>query len=389
MPNTLDANGLQVNSVTDITAELVAGMQAIFGSDINVSQNSPDGQLIGIFAQAAADILEVLLDVYNSFSVETAFGVTLDQRVALNGLSRRAGTFTIIPILVTVDRALNLAGLDGLGTGQIFTIADDAGNQFQLIATHAFGGAGNATLNFQAVTIGQVETTLNTITNQVTTVLGVTSVNNPNPPVSIGVNEETDAQLKIRHGQSFYLAANGPAAAIEAALLAVPDVIDAFVPENDTGSPANGVPAHGIWVIVNGGTNAEIGQAIYSKKMPGCAMAGAQSFVVSRPNGTTFTAQWDTAVQENLYVKFSLTAKHAGAAFNVDVVKAALAAALLYKLNGDPNVGDVVIALNTIVPDFIVTNPGVSSDGITYSDIITPSDFKHFFVADASRITIV
>lgn len=387
MPNVLDANGLQVKTLTEIIADLTSGMQAIFGADINVSSNSPDGQLIGIFAQAAQDNLELLLDVYNGFAVEAAYGQVLDQRVALNGITRRAGTFTVTPADITVDRALTLQGLDG--TAPFFTVADNAGNQFVLQSTHVFVGAGTATLNFQAVAIGQVETTPNTITNQVTQVLGVTAVNNPSPASIVGVNEETDFDLKIRRDQSFYLQADGPAASVEAALLAIPDVVDAFVPENDTNAPANGVPAHGIWAIVNGGTDAEVGQAIYSKKMMGADMAGADTFVISRPNGTTFTAKFDRAATENLYVEFSLTAKHAGAAYNADVVKAALAAALVYKLNGNPNVGDVVIALNSIVPDFIVTAPGVSSNGSSYFDVITPSDFKHYFVADISRITIV
>lgn len=387
MPNLLNANGLQVKTLNEIIADLVAGMQAIFGADINVSSNSPDGQLIGIFAQAAQDNLELLVDVYNGFAVEAAYGQVLDQRVALNGITRRAGTFTVTPVLITVDRALTLQGLDG--TAPFFTVADDAGNQFQLQATHVFVGAGSATLNFQAVAIGQVETTPNTITNQVTQVLGVTNVNNPSPASTVGINEETDFDLKIRRDKSFYLQADGPAASVEAALLAIPDVVDAFVPENTTNAPANGVPAHGIWAIVNGGTDAEVGQAIYSKKMMGADMAGAASYIITRPNGTTFTAKFDRAVPQDLYVQFSLTAKHAGAAYNADVVKAALVAALVYKLNGKPNVGDVVIALNTIVPDFIVTSPGVSDDGSSYADVITPSDFKHYYVADVTRIDIV
>lgn len=387
MPNMLDANGLQIKSLSDIVAELIAGMQAIYGADINVSANSPDGQLINIFAQASEDILELLVDVYNGFTVEGSYGVVLDQRVALNGIARRAGTFTVTPVDITVDRALTIQGLDG--TTPFFTVADDAGNQFQLVSTHVFGGAGSASLNFQAVSIGAVETTPNTITNQVTQVLGVTDVNNPAPASITGVNEETDPDLKIRRDRSFYLAANGPAAAIEAALLAIPDVTDAFVAENDTAAPANGVPAHGIWAIVNGGTDAEVGQAIYSKKMMGADMAGADSFVINRPNGDTFTAKFDRALTEDLYIQFSLTAKHAGAAFNADVVKAALTAALVYHLHGNPNIGDVVIALNTIVPDFIVTGPGVSDDGTNYFDVITPSDFKHYFIADIARIDIV
>jgi hypothetical protein len=72
MPNQLDANGLQVNSLNDLVANLTAALQAIYGDDINVAPNSPDGQQINIFAQAVEDMLETLLDTYNIFFVDSA-----------------------------------------------------------------------------------------------------------------------------------------------------------------------------------------------------------------------------------------------------------------------------------------------------------------------------
>lgn len=384
----VDASGLVLETLPEIKTNLETGLKTIYGPDIVVASNSPDGQIIGIFAQAAIDLRELLLQVYNSFSVPAAFGVLLDQRVALNGLARKAGTYTVAQVLITVDQALTLPGLDQAIVTP-FTVKDENGNQFQLVTSYVFGGAGSATLAFKAQNIGAILTAPNTITNQSTTTLGVTAVNNPSTTSDvIGVNEESDQALKIRHGQSFYLAADGPAKAIAAALLSIPAVQDAFVIENSTTGTVNGTPAHSIWCIVTGGAAVDIAQAIYSKKNLGCGLRGAITQGVSRPNSGTFTAKWDVSISQPLHISFGLTARVAGATFDIPTLKTQLAAALAYKLGQSPNIGDVVNAMLTLAPDGYLTAIGVSSDGMTYVDSISPTDSQYYFTLSSANITI-
>ena len=159
--STLDQTGLTIESQSQIVADLTAGMQTIYGASINVNSNSPDGQFINLMAQVLIDLLELVQAVYNSFSVASAYGTQLDNRVALNGLQRQAGTYTVAQVNITVSGAVTLYGLDQ-PTHTTFTVADSTGNKFQLAVTHVFSGAGNATLAFQSAVIGQVQTTPNT-----------------------------------------------------------------------------------------------------------------------------------------------------------------------------------------------------------------------------------
>jgi len=391
MPNSIGNTGLTVKTAPEIVADLTTEMQGIFGTDINVDSNSPDGQLINIFAQAAVDNLELLMDVYNSFTVPASYGVLLDQRVALNGLTRRQGTYTQAEVSLVINQSITLVGQDALitdPTAQPYTVSDNTGNQFQLKVTATLG-AGTHVETFQAVAIGQVETIANTITNQVTTILGVTSVNNPSTASDvIGVNEESDAELKVRHSQSFALASTGPADSVAAALLAIPDVTDAFVVENDTNNTVSGTGAHSIWCIVAGGTDAEIGTAIYSKKAPGCGMRGGESYTVARPNGTNFVALWDTALPEDLYVQFAINPISGGGAFDNDAIKTALVAALRWTLGQSPNIGQIIAAMQTIAPLGYLTGVGVSDDGMSYLDVVTPTSPLYYLVLDVSRIDI-
>lgn len=392
MPNQLTSDGLEIKTFDEIYSTITAGLQSIYGADINVQQSSPDGQNVNIFAQAALDNLELLVDTYNSFSPYGAYGVVLDQRLALNGLTRNPGTFTMQNVDITTDRALTLPGLDadinnpdGVG----FTVSDDQGNQFILAATAVISAPGTQTLAFRAKAVGKVETTPNTITNQVTVTLGVTDVNNPETYTSQGQDEESDLDFRVRHSKSFNLAATGPSDAVEAAIMAsVPLVTDAFVAENDTTGTVNGVPAKSVWIIVENGADSDIGQAIYAKKVPGCGMKGSVSVVVTRPNGTTFTAKFDRPVPQTLYVKFTMVPKVSGVTFDTDLIKTQLANALIFKLNQGANVGNVVVAMLTIAPLAILTDTKVSSDGANWYDKIDPSDYQHKFLAAPARIAI-
>lgn len=391
MPNEITTSGLTIKTITEVIADLTASLQATYGDDINVSQNSPDGQLINIFAQAVIDNLELLADIYNTFSIESAYGTILDQRVALNGIARVAGTYTVTPVTITVDRALTLTGLDALDsdpTAVVFTVSDDAGNQFQLVTTKIFSASGSSSLDFQSSVIGQIETTLNSITNQVTSTLGVTAVNNPSAVTTLGVDEETDAQLKIRHAASFKLASTGPADAVRAAVLSADNVVDAYVVENATSAPVSSVPANSLWVIANGGTDADVAAAIYSKKAPGCGLYGSVSVTVTRPQGNSASISFDRAVTENLYIKFSIVARYTGAAWDTTAIKTALVSALAYSLGQTATIGDIVLAMSTITPQGYLVSVGVSSDGITYGDNLVPTTAKYYFVLDTGRITI-
>lgn len=117
-------------------------------------------------------------------------------------------------------------------------------------------------------------------------------------------------------------------------------------------------------------------------------MTGSESYVVTRPNGTNFTALFDRALSEDLYIKFTINPKVPGLSFDTDTIKDELVAALQYKLNQSPNIGDIIIAMEAIEPRSYQTELGVSDNGVTYDDSISPSTLQHKFVLDSTRIDI-
>ena len=395
MPDDLNGNGLQTKTLTEIVTELEDGLKVIYGTDINVESNSPDGQLINIFAQSAIDIRELITETYNSFNPDTATGRLLDQRVTINNIIRNAGKYTITPIEIIVDRTVNLSGLgadfnDPNASG--YTVADDSGNEFLLIDDQALT-SGTHTVNFRAKEIGQVETTVNTITNPVTIVLGVTSVDNPSGALSIGTDEESDAQLRVRRQKSVALSSSGYLNGLLGTTLALDGVTEAKIYENVTNAvDSDGIPAHGIWLIVEGGSSSDIGNAIYSKKSYGANMKGTVEETITTVSGAIFTAKFDRPVAENLHIRFDIQKTDASAVFDQSAIKSDMVSNLVYKIGQASDTSSVTVsainAINNTGGGGVPVNVEISNNGSTWVDYLEVATLDSQFTLDVSRITI-
>lgn len=395
MPDILDANGLQVKTLQEILSDLTTGMQGIYGSDINVDQNSPDGQFLNIVAQAGVDLRELIVQVNANFDPDRAAGTILDERVVINSISRRGGTYTTQPIDITVDRTVNLQGLDDAfdsasGTG--YTVQDAAGNQFILIESVTLT-AGTSTQNFRAALIGRVETTVGTITIPVTIILGVASVTNNSGPLTLGENEETDAELRIRRQQSVALSSSGYLNGLLGTILLLDGVAGAKLYENVTNSTdADGIPAHGIWAIVDGGADNDIGNAIYTKKSFGANMKGAQSVIITTASGGTFTALFDRPSAENLYIRFNIQPIVVTPSLNVAAIKQYIVDNLTYDISQAAETSRItavaLAAINDSGSGGVPTEVQISTDNSTWLDYIEVTTLDQQFLASTARITI-
>ena len=395
MADVLDRNGLQLKTLTEIRDELVQDFQGIYGNNINVDQNSQDGQQLNIYAQGAVDLREILQRINAGFDPDQASGRILDQRVAINGISRESGTYTTTPVEITVDRALNLVGLDDQSdklqptVSNLYTVRDNAGTEFYLLDSISIVAPGIQSLTFRAAEIGSVEIQVNTITEPVTVISGVTNINNPSGALSIGRNEESDTALKIRRRQSVAIPSIGYLDGIEASLVALEGVVNARVYENVTSViDSNGIPPHSIWAIVEGGSPTEIGRAIAAKKSSGSGMRGVQSVDIPRPNGSSIIINYDEPGSEDLYIRFSISLI-GGGFLDTENVKREIVNRLLWEIGNDAGADDVIEFLKETNELYRVTQMEVSLDGTIWSEIATISSIQNRFVNDITRITIL
>lgn len=387
--NSVGPSGITIQALSDILSELTAGMQAIYGAGINLNPNTPDGQMINLIAQAKEDVLEMILSVAASMDPDQATGVLLDQRCAINGVSRQQGTYTQQSVTVTASQALTLSGLDTQPTAP-FTVADSAGNQYQLLATYSFGAAGSTALAFQAANLGAVSSAANDITVPVTIIAGVTGVTNPAGPTTVGTNEETDAALRIRRASSVALPSKGWRSSLLSAIYDTAGVVQAVIFENYTSSTdGNGVPANSIWCIVNGGTNTDVASAIDSRRSAGCGMKGSVSVSVTEDDGTVIAILFDRPTPENLYFQATLTAI-TGALDKVWIAAQVLATfGTSYTINQSADTASIVSYIKSIAANASVSVEGVSTDGTHWFPLVNPTGVNYqFLIPDAAHITI-
>lgn len=395
MPNIIDASGLTTKTKDEIVTYLNGQFQTAYGADINLEPSSPDGQIIGIIAQLAVDNLDLQTQIYNTFNPDNAIGTTLDARAALNGIQRKGGTFTLTNITVVTDRSLSLAGLDteidnpdGVG----YTVQDSSGNKFILAASQVVAGAGTYVYQFRAKDIGAVLTVPNTITTPVTIVLGVVSVNNPTALTSLGIDQEQDSLMKVRRQRSLALSSRGYLEGLLAALLNVNSVTAAFVYENVTGAvDGDGVPEHSIWVIVNGGSDADVAAAIYSKRNAGCGMKGSEVVNVLQVDGTLFTIKFDRVTAQNLYIQLTMTPLDGVGTIDTTFMKAQIVARLVPGVYEQVNINELSTIVQQIDPNALVVptvGDGFSLTAGSYTNTLTPSAKNRQFALATARIAI-
>jgi uncharacterized phage protein gp47/JayE len=390
MPNTIGADGIEVKTRTELRDEMVAGFEAAYGSDINLEQSTPDGQTINIFVQSVLDMEDLLVQIYNSFDPDNAVGRTLDQRVAINGIQRQAGTYTITNVTVVVGSNCNLPGLDQTDEPP-YTVSDNAGTKWFLIQSRTGVTAGSHVYSFRAEFPGANLTIPNTITIPVTIVLGVVSVNNPTTYTTLGLDEESDAALKVRRQKSVSLASQGYLAGLIAALENINGITSVAVYENKTGTTdINGVPSHSIWVIVSGtASDEEIATAIYQKRNAGAGMYGAESYIITQVDGSPFEINWDIVEPEDLYIEFDATSLDGVSTIDTDGIKDYLVANFVPGVNEQVNINDLATVVQQFDNNCLVTNAGFADNGGgPFEPVSSPSARNKQFVVSAVNISI-
>lgn len=379
MSDLFNENGLQTATAPELLSDLETAFKAIYGDDVLLDSSTPDGQWLNIMVQKGVDVRGILMQLYNSFNPDNAQGAILDQRCAINNIFRKAGTFTTVTINITTDRQVTLQGVDENynspeATG--FTIQDNEGNRFVLVNTTTLS-AGTTAVLFRAQNLGNVVVLPNTITTPVTIVLGVISVNNPSVANEVGVDEETDAELRVRRRQSVSISSFGYLNGLQAALLQLDGVNDVNVYENYTDSTdSNGTPAHSIWVVIDGGSTAEIADTIYGRKCPGTNMRGNITYTIITPAQTQFVAKWDNAVSVPLYVKFNIKPVTEDITFDQDAIKEYIESNLSFGIGDSAETATITElaqkAIDSVGGQGYALNVLISDDNNTWVEYLEP-----------------
>lgn len=353
----LTYSGLQTKDFNTLLSEIQSSIQEIYGQNgeqINFGSNTPDGNFTNILAELGTVVRELITEVYNSCDPTKCSGAVQDTRYQINYLTRNVGTFTIQNVDITTNKTVSLQGLDGNYADEdatAYAISDDNGNIWYLIDSITLF-SGTSSVAFRAKEKGQIIPIIGTITNQVTIVDGVTNVINNVGYTSLGVEEESDNNFRVRRERSVANNSGNNLDSIIGNLLSLEgvDAVNAHINVTNETDETGTLP-HYMWIVVEGGANTDIAEIIYSN-MAGCGTRGQVSIPLMTLGLQTININFDRPTIKPLYIKFDLQLLVDLIEINQEAIKEYIANNLSYNIGENAETSKITeVCANAITSD--------------------------------------
>ncbi|HBM3085714.1 baseplate J/gp47 family protein [Klebsiella michiganensis] len=350
---TVTAEGISAPDYQTVLDTITGYFQQIYGLDAYLEPDSKDGQMVALVVLAIHDANNTAISVYRSFSPATALGDALTSNVKINGITRRAATNSTVDLLLTGTVGTTITNGSVRDTNSVI---------WNLPATVVIGTDGTVVATATCANSGAVAAVAGSVNGINTPTRGWASVTNP-LAATVGIAAETDAELRVRQSQSVALASLTPFDAVDGAIANVEGVTRHKLFENDTETTdANGLPAHSISAIVEGGDATEIANTIRSTKGQGVSTYGTTAVIVTDKYGNPYTIRFSRPVDVPIYVSITIQALTGYSSQVGDEIKAAVAAYI-----NSLAIGDGVLLSRVYSP----ANLGVVSGGnARYYDIM-------------------
>ena len=292
----LDTTGVIVPQTSGLLADVQTEYQSVFGADLIVTPDTPQGVLITAETLARTEVVNNNAALANQINPNIAGGVFLDAILALTGMQRTVATPTVVT-------NVTLSGVAGTVIAAGSLASTSAGDQFQSVSTVTLGSGGTAIVNFQSVATGAIPCAGSALSIVVSSILGWETVTNnpsgsPASATTLGSTTQSDQAARALRQNTLAFQGVSLAEAITSALYATEGVSSLIFQENVAASTQtiNGISmvAHSIYTCVDGGTDLAVATALLENKSSGCAWNGGTTVSVVEPaSGQTYSVAFD------------------------------------------------------------------------------------------------
>lgn len=277
----LTGSGVIVPDTERVLSDVQAEWKDIFGQDLSVAPETPQGRIIEMIARSRIFTLQAVAATSNMLNINKAYGFVLDDIGSIFQIQRKAATYTTVQITMSgvADTVIPI------GT----QLRSDAGDLFINDYEYIIGSNGSTTGAFRAVESGVVLVEVGTITTIVSSVTGLESVIN-NAPATSGDEQESDQEFRNRIKESLNINSMSVLSAISSAVANISGVkqVKAYENTSSTDSVLNDIfkiPGHSIGIFVDYDETDPITEpvaysiagAIYNKKTLGAGFVGAET----------------------------------------------------------------------------------------------------------------
>ena len=383
----IDANGFKAESFTEILTRLSNGLKNIYGQDINLDQDSPDGQQLGIQANIISDFQDLALYIYNSMDPDLADGANFDKLLKLLARTRLPSSRSTVDIEMVLNKTVSIPAS--------YTIKD-LNNQNWIIGTAQTLDAGTHLVSFYSEDWGNITAEPNTINEQVTILTEVVSINNPESAIS-GRDEESIVQVRERRNKILEINASSTIGSIIGKILDLNGVIDAVPYENMTKiyDPVRDIQPNSYWIVVKGGDIAQISEIIAKDKTGGTGLKGQvetvyiEKFV--RKDGSVrefyHDVKFDRPTEVSIHIKFKVSRKISTQSIDIEHIKDILVNKEFY-IAQNITVTELYSTIYSAATNYIATDLEVSKDGVVWDSVFLQAGYDEEFIIEKSNIEI-
>ena len=283
-PVTFGATGFIAPSEAAILAGIQADMNAAFGGNLNPSLSTPQGQMAVSQTAIVGQVNDTFVYFTNQVDPAFAQGRMQDAIGRIYFIERNPAQATVVQCVC--NGLVNVVIPEG-------ALAQDAsGNTYVCTQAGTIPVGGSITLPFSNQVTGAIACPSNTLNQIYQAIPGWDSINNPIDG-TLGNAVESRAEFEVRRAATVAGNSFGAIGSVIGALAQVSGVLDYYGYDNGTAAPVTilgqTINANSIYVAVVGGSQANVAQAILSKKGGGSAMTG-NTTVTAYDNNPLYSA---------------------------------------------------------------------------------------------------
>lgn len=352
-----------------------------FSPGIDLSVESPDGQLTNIMAFEFAEAWAQLDLVHNSYNPNVAVGAGLRNLGLITGLPYGAATRS--------QATIDLVGTAGtiVPVGSIVTDADDNEFTTQLAATIP------ASVQVVATISGPIPVTLGTLTTIKTPVSGWASIDQP-ADGRMGASPQTETAYRNLRNRTVLRNFVSVESTIEARLFETLGIQQAVVLNNDSPSVAlaDGTPPQTIHVTVgelSGVSDTDIAQVILATKGLGCPTFGSTTVSVDDAQGNPHSVSFSKATAENVFMDIEILFLDDDYAGAEEAIKADLITHVNSLVTDEDVIWSRLFGIITPYAKAQVNKLELSTDGVTYTPANISVTADKYAATVAGQINIV
>ncbi|HHH0240835.1 TPA: baseplate J/gp47 family protein [Yersinia enterocolitica] len=380
---TITENGLLIPDVSDVLAGRLTDMTTSLGGGSSQSLSSPQGQIAQSDTEIIAQVYDKLLCLFNQINPDYATGRFQDGigRIYFQERISAQGTVVAATCIGNVDAVIPAGS----------TAVDTNGYIYQSVDAATIPASGSIDVPFVNTTTGPIPCAVGALNKIYRSVPGWDSINNAVSGV-VGIDVESRIAFETRRKQSVARNGSNTDAALLAVLLETDGVLDAYVWSNRTAAVVNKgttnfpVVAHSIYIGVYGGEDADVANAILSRKNPGANLNGNTHYSIEDKENYSapypvYDMQWEKVAPVRIYYKVEIETNEnlpsdisaqvktmVERVFNGEyegITKARIGARI--------NSGIYYAPIISISPDYVnISSISISIDGLAFTQSVTP-----------------